>query len=98
MYLSTGTVTDCLKQASVTPLLKKPNLDVSGLVHFRPISNLIFISKYLESVVLTYIIFWILIHYMIPFSQDSENYTVPNLLYWKLLMIYNTNELLLWSF
>ncbi len=55
MYLSTGTVTDCLKHALVTPLLKKPNLDVSGLVHFRPISNLIFISKYLESVVLTHL-------------------------------------------
>ncbi len=41
--LSTGTVPDCLKHASVTPLLKKPNLDVSVPSNFRPVSNLPFI-------------------------------------------------------
>lgn len=40
--LSTGTVPDGLKHASVTPFLKKPNLDVSVLSTFRPISNLPF--------------------------------------------------------
>ncbi len=34
MCLSTGTVPDCLKHASVTPLLKKQNLDVSDLGNF----------------------------------------------------------------
>ncbi len=53
MCLSTGTIPDCLKHASVTPLLKKPNLDVSDLGHFRPISNLPFISKILEKVEFT---------------------------------------------
>ncbi len=53
MCLSTGTVPDCLKHASVTPLLRKPNLDVSDLGNFRPISNLPFISKILEKVVFT---------------------------------------------
>ncbi len=48
LFLSTGTVPDCLKHASVTPLLKKQNIDVSDLVIFRPISNLPFISKILE--------------------------------------------------
>lgn len=46
-------VPDCLKHASVTPFLKKPNLDVSVLSNFRPISNLPFISKVLEKVVFT---------------------------------------------
>ncbi len=46
-------VPDCLKHASVTPRLKKPNLDVSDLCNFRPISNLPFISKILEKVVFT---------------------------------------------
>ncbi len=41
--LSTGTVLDCLKHASVTPLLKKPNIEVSDLGNFRTISNLPFI-------------------------------------------------------
>ncbi len=46
-------VPDCLKHASVTPLLKKQNIDVSDLGNFRPISNLPFISKILERVVFT---------------------------------------------
>ncbi len=46
-------VPECLKHASVTPLLKKQNIDVSDLGNFRPISNLPFISKILERVVFT---------------------------------------------
>lgn len=42
--LSTGTVPDCLKHASVTPFLKKPNLDVSVLSNFRPISNPVYLK------------------------------------------------------
>ena len=41
------------KQAVVTPLLKKPGLDPNDLKNFRPVSNLPFISKILEKVVLT---------------------------------------------
>ena len=33
------------KQAIVTPLLKKPNLDSDMLKNYRPVSNLPFISK-----------------------------------------------------
>ncbi|KAL0147744.1 hypothetical protein M9458_056950 [Cirrhinus mrigala] len=40
-----------LKTAAVTPVLKKPNLDPSVLSNYRPISNLPFISKLLESTV-----------------------------------------------
>jgi len=43
---------DCLKHATVTPLLKKPNLDTSDLSNFRPISDLPFILKIMEKVVL----------------------------------------------
>ena len=41
------------KQAIVTPLLKKSGLDPNDLKNFRPVSNLPFISKILEKVVLT---------------------------------------------
>lgn len=40
-----------LKTADVTPVLKKPNLDLSVLSNYRPISNLPFIAKLLESTV-----------------------------------------------
>ena len=49
--LSTGTVPKQFKQAVVIPLLKKPGLDSNNLKHFRPVSNLPFISKVLEKIV-----------------------------------------------
>ena len=50
--LETGTVPDSLKSAIVRPLLKKHNLDPNDLKNYRPISNLSFLSKLLEKVVL----------------------------------------------
>ena len=51
--LESGTVRDVLKQAIVTPLLKKANLDSNMLKNYRPVSNLQFISKIIEKAVLT---------------------------------------------
>ncbi|WP_419585607.1 reverse transcriptase domain-containing protein, partial [Thiolapillus sp.] len=51
--LSAGIVPQQFKQALVTPLLKKPGLDSNDMKNFRPVSNLPFISKILEKVVLT---------------------------------------------
>ena len=50
--LSTGIVPPQFKQTIVTPLLKKPGLDTNDMNNFRPVSNLSFISKILEKVVL----------------------------------------------
>ena len=50
--LTTGIVPDCFKSAIVKPLLKKSGLDVNDLKNFRPVSNLPFLSKILEKVVL----------------------------------------------
>ena len=50
--LSTGIVPPQFKQAIVTPLLKKPGLDTNDMKNFRPDSNLSFLSKILEKVVL----------------------------------------------
>ena len=52
LSLTFGTVPDELKHALVTPLLKKPGLDIESLKNYRPISNLPFIAKLLERVVL----------------------------------------------
>ena len=41
--LESGTVRDVLKQAIVTPLLKKPSLDSNMLTNYRPVANLPFI-------------------------------------------------------
>ncbi len=49
--LVSGTIPDSLKEATVTPLLKKSSLDTSNFNNFRPISNLPFITKALEKTV-----------------------------------------------
>jgi hypothetical protein len=47
-----GVVPSQFKQAVVVPILKKSSLDCNSLKNFRPVSNLPFISKILEKVVL----------------------------------------------
>ena len=49
--LSTGTFPTQLKSAIVLPLLKKPGSDQNVMKHYRPVSNLSFISKVIERVV-----------------------------------------------
>ena len=50
--LASGIVPSSFKCALVTPLIKKPQLDPSILANYRPVSNLPFLSKVLEKVVL----------------------------------------------
>ena len=51
--LCSGAIPLQFKQAVVTPLLKEPGLDPNDLKNFWPVSNLLFISKIQEKVVLT---------------------------------------------
>ena len=50
---------DCFKLALLNPLLKKLTLDVEVLSNFRPISNLMFMSKLTEKVVASQLINYI---------------------------------------
>ena len=50
--LKTASIPLSFKTALVRPLLKKPTLDPSEMKNYRPVSNLGFISKVLEKVVL----------------------------------------------
>src|SRR6218665_444629 len=51
--LSTGSLPLLFKHSLVTPLLKKPSLDKEILSNYRPVSNLSFISKLTERIVLS---------------------------------------------
>jgi hypothetical protein len=53
LSINTSTVPKSWKIASVSPLLKKSTLDPEEMKHYRPISNLPYMSKILEKVVLT---------------------------------------------
>ena len=49
--LTTGVVPQMLKIAQVIPRLKKPSLDPDMLQNYRPVSNIPFLSKILEKIV-----------------------------------------------
>jgi exonuclease III len=51
LSLASCKVPQPLKTATVTPLLKKPNLDSEDLKNYRPVSNLPYLSKVIEKVV-----------------------------------------------
>ena len=50
--LTKGIVPDCYKHALIKPLLKKSSLNENDFNNFRPVSNLAFLSKLLEKLVL----------------------------------------------
>ena len=52
LSLETSTVPDNFKHATVSPLIKKPSLDRENFKNYRPVSNLSYISKLLEKVVM----------------------------------------------
>ena len=51
LFLNTGTFLNEFKSAFVKPLLKKPNLDSNDLKNYRRISNVAFLSKLTEHVI-----------------------------------------------
>ena len=51
--LASGIFQQCFKSALVTPILKKKCLDHNDLNNYRPVSNLCFIAKILEKLVLS---------------------------------------------
>ena len=52
MSMSSRTVPPSFKMALVTPLLKKATIDPNTLKNYRPVSNLPYLSKVLERIVL----------------------------------------------
>ena len=69
--LSTGIVPEIFKSAIVKPLLKKPSLDQNNLKNYRPVSNLPFLSKILEKVVLSQLFTYLNSHNLISSSQSA---------------------------
>jgi hypothetical protein len=51
LSLSTSTMPDSYKHAALLPLIKKALLDPEVLKNFRPVSNLVFVSKLIEKAV-----------------------------------------------
>ena len=52
-FFASGIFPQCFKSALVTPILKKKCLDHNDLNNYRPVSNLCYIAKILEKIVLS---------------------------------------------
>ena len=70
-----------LKHALIKPHLKKPGLDTNELTHYRPVSNLHFLSKIIEKILVSRLEEHMYAHnlYTTLFSQLTEQNTQQRL-------------------
>ena len=71
LSLSSATFPHSQKLARVLPLLKKPDMDVFDLKSYRPVSNLTFISKFLERLVARRLIIHSELNQLLPRYQSA---------------------------
>ena len=71
LSLASGDFPSTFKTAVVRPLLKKSNLDRNNLKNYRPVSNLSFLSKILEKIVLAQIFEHINSNSLLPQNQSA---------------------------
>lgn len=69
--MTEGVVPASFKMAFITPLLKKPNLDVADVRSYRPISNLSVISKLLERLVARRMLKYLTVNNLLPRFQSA---------------------------
>ena len=70
--LASGIFPQCLKSALVTPILKKRCLDHNYLNKYRPVTNLCFIAKILEKLVLSQVSFYLNSHNLYNTCQSAH--------------------------
>ena len=69
--LSSGIFPQSFKSAVVRPLLKKSSLDQNVLKNFRPVSNLSFLSKVFEKIVLNQLFSYLNSHNLLSHNQSA---------------------------
>ena len=69
--LHTGVFPSVFKEAIIKPLLNKPSLDPNSLKNYRPISNLSFLSKVTEKIVLSQLSAYLNANNLFPTSQSA---------------------------
>lgn len=71
LSLSSGEFPSAFKLSLVRPLLKKPNLDPAVFKHYRPVSNIPFVSKVLEKVVADQTLGYLESNHLLPHMQSA---------------------------
>ena len=85
--LSTGDVPKSCKEAILRPLIKKPGLDRNDLKNYRPVSNLPFLSKVLEKIVLKQLLAHLDLHGLRELFQSA--YRISHSTETALLRVFN---------
>ena len=71
LSINTAVMPDCFKLAMLNPLLKKMGLDFEVFANFRPISNLMFMSKLTERAIALQLIDYITINNLDEVFQSA---------------------------
>jgi hypothetical protein len=69
--LSSGTLPTNQKHAIITPLLKKTGSDPSVAANYRPVSNLSFLSKIIERIIVRQLTAYLTINKLWPLTQSA---------------------------
>ena len=69
--LALGVVPSLFKDAYITPMLKKNNLDPADVKSYRPISNLSVLSKLLERLVARQLLDYLTVSKLLPNLQSA---------------------------
>ena len=70
-YIASGIFPQCFKSAVVTPILKKRCLNHNDLNNYQPVSNLCFIAKILEKLVLSQVFSYLNSHKLYNSCQSK---------------------------
>lgn len=69
--LSSGVLPECEKAAVITPILKKPGLDIDSTSSYRPVSNLTFLSKLVERLASRQLTAYLQQHHLLMLQQSA---------------------------
>jgi len=72
--LSHGRLPETQKHAIISPRLKDSGLDMTDMAHFRPVSNLLFISKRVEKAVARQLTAYLSEHKLLESQQSAWQY------------------------
>ena len=80
--LQSGVFPKSLGDAIVTPILKKPSMDKEELKNYRPVSNIRYLSKVIETVVCSQLTQYLDDHKLLdPLQSHTELVTAPRQLF-----------------
>lgn len=70
--MATGKFLGLWKHATVSPHLKRPGLDLANPANYHPVSNLPFLSKFLERIANKQLVAHLVANRLLPWNQSAN--------------------------